>query len=69
MALKMTQRFKLWNSESMTCTYPLSEALTMYCLSLLALALDKQVTEAVCPNRSPLGLICKKSKSHTHTKM
>lgn len=29
------------------CTHPLSDALTMYCLSLHALALDRQVMEAV----------------------
>lgn len=38
-------------------TYPLSDALTMYCLSLHALALDRQVMEAVWPNNMALGQI------------
>lgn len=39
------------------CTHPLSDALTMYCLSLHALALDRQVMEAVWPNNMALGQI------------
>lgn len=39
-------------------THPLSEALTMYCFSLLALALDRQVTEVLWPNSRARGLIC-----------
>lgn len=39
------------------CTHPLSDALTMYCLSLHALALDRQVMEAVWPKSMALGQI------------
>lgn len=40
-----------------TIAHPLSDALTMYCLSLHALALDRQVMEAVWPNSIALGQI------------
>lgn len=43
-------------------THPLSDALTMYCLSLHALAFDRQVMEAVWPNNMARGQIWRQDK-------
>lgn len=43
-------------------THPLSDALTMYCLSLHALAFDRQVMEAVWPNNMARGQIWTQEK-------
>lgn len=43
-------------------THPLSDALTMYCLSLHALALARQVMEAVWPNNMARGQIWTEDK-------
>lgn len=45
--------------------HPLSAALTMNCLSLQALALDRQVMEAVCPNNMALGQIWERDKKRS----
>lgn len=40
----------------------------MYCLSLLALALDRQVTEVLCPNSKARGLICTAGRTGHETR-
>lgn len=46
-------------------THPLSDALTIYCLSEQALAFDRQVMEAVWPNNMALGQIWEKWNTKT----
>lgn len=56
------QLFSCFVFECKKKTHPLSDALTMYCLSLHALALDRQVIEAVWPNNMARGQIWTEDK-------
>lgn len=56
------QLFSCFVFECKKKTHPLSDALTMYCLSLHALALDRQVMEAVWPNNMARGQIWTEDK-------